>query len=397
MNELEYAFDTINGTPFEKLAADYLRAKGYEVHESGLKGTDGGWDARVEMGGQHGIAHASTQNDWRRKIRKDARKVHSLEEERGEDYDLFVFVTNKEINGVQELDFEDELRSEYGWNVKILHRDTILGDLRTNHHDLAERHLGVELGDDRDHLEDIRELVDERIEVVRNRDGIVEHLQDGSVVALHVVPNGITSNERKSFSGDHPPAPILWELPQYRSEARGKTIVSHFPELETPWESYGQIRNDGLVETATATGITDWKEDQYLQLNVNRGGLGLDATTVITVRRALAALADLGFTGSATVSISLLDAAGTSPPERNRGLRPFRGPTELQTDVYTTEPVAVTIGSDTVLADLEPALSEIWRELGKGTGTENIEDGEWAGNEVRLSHETLLPRPEETE
>lgn len=63
----------------------FLRTSDYNVHESGEGDADAGWDAEIEIGGREGIAHASVQNRWRRKLRGDAKKVCELEEERGED------------------------------------------------------------------------------------------------------------------------------------------------------------------------------------------------------------------------------------------------------------------------------------------------------------------------
>lgn len=394
MNELEYALFTINGTPFERLASDFLRVSGYEVHESGLKGTDGGWDARVEAGDHHGIAHASVRNDWRAKIREDASSMQELEDEQDKDYNLFVYVTNQEVTGQQELDMEAEIQSEYGWNVQIYHRENILGKLRTEEKELAAQHLGVELGSDREHLEQVRELRDERLEAIRNRTGIAEDLQDGPTVVIHVIPNGVFSNERKSLADEPPNPPIFCDLTVYRAEVRGKSVLAQ-PSMGTPWEAYGLIRNDGLYESATTMAIFEGKDKKFMRLDVSRGGPGFDASTIITVRRALSALADLGFSGSASVTVSILDASGTSLPGRNQGVRGFGGSNELRTDVYSTEPVAVTIGSDTVLKKLEPAISEVWREFGRENGTENIENSVWAGGRVRLNGDTLLEAPQD--
>lgn len=396
MNELEYALYTINGTPFERLASDFLRVSGYEVHESGLKGTDGGWDARVKAGDHRGIAHASVRDDWRAKIREDASSMQELEDEQDEDYNLFVYVTNQEVTGQQELDMESEIQSEYGWNVQIYHRENILGKIRTEEQELAEQHLGVELGTDREHLEQVRKLRDERLEAIRTRTGVAEDLQDGPTVVLHVIPNGVFSNERKSLSGETPNPPILCDLAVYRAEVRGKSVLAR-PSMGTPWEAYGLLQNDGLFETATTMAVFEGKDKKFMRLDVSRGGPGFDASTIITVRRALSALADLGFSGSASVSISLLDASGASLPERSRGVRGYGSSNELQTDVYSTEPVAVTIGSDIVLDELEPAISEIWREFGRENGTENIEDDAWVGGRVRLNGDTLLEPPQDDE
>lgn len=298
-------------------------------------------------------------------------------------------MTNQAVTGQQELDIEAEIESEYGWNVRIHHRENILGKIRTEEPGLAD-HLGVDVESERDYLEAVRDLRDERIEMIRNRSGIAEDLQAGVTVALHVVPSGVFSNERKSLSDELPELPILWEPMTVRAEARGKYLLStKNAGLREPWLSYGLLRNDGLYETVTANGIVAQGEKSYLQLNSTRASLGFDATVVLTVRRALSALETLGFRGTAAVSLSLLDASGTILSERDRGVRPFGGPNGLQTDVYATEPVSVTVGGDNLLGDLEPALSEIWREFGRPNGTKNIEGGEWNGIDIQIGDDTL--------
>lgn len=138
MDELEFALENIRGHAFEDFAMAFLRENGYQVHESGGSGPDGGWDARIELGNREGIAHVSTQKTWKRKLRSDADKVKDLEDDHGEDYDLFVFVTNQDVGGDKELDMEEEIREQYGWTLKIHHRKEILGELRQNAQDLAE-------------------------------------------------------------------------------------------------------------------------------------------------------------------------------------------------------------------------------------------------------------------
>lgn len=85
MDKLEFALETIDGGTFEALAADFLRVQDYDVHESGRTGADGGWDARIELGGRNGIVHTSTQTRWKRKLRKDAKKVKKTGEQTREE------------------------------------------------------------------------------------------------------------------------------------------------------------------------------------------------------------------------------------------------------------------------------------------------------------------------
>ena len=55
----------------------------------------------------------------------------------------------------------------------------------------------------------------------------------------------------------------------------------------------------------------------------------------------------------------------------------------LGVDRYNTEVVTASIGNrelKAVLRELEPALSELWRQFGHPEGTHNVEDGEWRGD-----------------
>jgi hypothetical protein len=44
---------------------------------------------------------------------------------------------------------------------------------------------------------------------------------------------------------------------------------------------------------------------------------------------------------------------------------------------------------EAVVRDLEPALSELWRQFGHPAGTDNVEDGEWVGE--RAVEDRTLP------
>ncbi|MDQ2050759.1 hypothetical protein RBH26_09695 [Natronolimnohabitans sp. A-GB9] len=74
-DELEFNLEIIDRRPFEQFGMAFLRALGYEVHESGASGPDGGWDRRVKLGEREGIVHMSTANRWKQKLRKDAESV----------------------------------------------------------------------------------------------------------------------------------------------------------------------------------------------------------------------------------------------------------------------------------------------------------------------------------
>lgn len=387
MDDLEFALEKIGSTRFEQLAAAYLRLQGYDVHESGHSAADGGWDARVSINGQDGIAHASVRSDWRQKIREDAESVSDLEKEKGDEYDLLVFVTNQKVTGQQELDMEKEIREEYGWDLRIEQRATLLGEIRTNHAELANEFLGVDLDTSRDQLDELLELRDERIELICDREGAASDLQLGPTIALHVIPTGIFS-QRSEYSGQVPDPPVLWKMTTPRAEIRGKESFAQDTgrDRRDTYRSYGLLRNNGLYESAKNVGFYQREDEVELPLNVSPATPGFDAYVVITARRALQKLNKMAINGSALVSVSILDApqlkGNVAVPGETR-LSNFT--MEIGEDRYVTDPVFVDIEEEPPLHPFEELLDEIWRQLGRPGGTENIEEGEWVGGNVHTT------------
>lgn len=393
MDELKFALEHIDGGTFERFTMAFLRASDYDVHESGEGGADAGWDAEVEIGGREGIAHASVQNRWRRKLREDAEKVRQLEEERREDYDLLVFVTNQSVTGVQEMDMRSEIEEEYGWNLELIHRDNILGELRQNKQDLADEFLDIDLQRDQDHLAKIEDLRDKRLEKIKNRTEYAKDLANGPAVVLHIIPNGIFS-KRKVRSADNIPDPaVFYDLVSGYSETRGKYKITYGRDGTSDEQSaYGVLRNDGLYESVTTSAIMPGgRDDLWIRGGVVSSGVGLDPSVVITVNRTLNHLSEMGFSGTAFAVLSFLDAREVKLESRQtrRGL--MRGGNHtLDTDFYTTELYPVQIEGDENIKNLEPLLSEVWRQFGHENGTPNIEDGKWDSGSVRVSQEMLL-------
>jgi len=391
MDDLEFALAKIRGHPFEDFAMAYLREQGYQVHESGSSGPDGGWDAQIELGDRKGIAHASVQETWRRKLRSDAEKVADLEEDRGEDYDLFIFVTNQDVGGVQEIDMEDEIREEYGWSLNIHHRKEILGELRQNCQGLADDFLDVDLQKDHDHIDEIKELCRDRLDKIQARKSYANDLIEGPIIILHIIPNGINSKSKR-HSGSIPDPHVLFErIPAY-GETKGKyTIVYGRNGTSDEHQSYAVLRNDGLYESVSVSAFIKKRQETWIQGFIDRSlGLGLDASVVLTARCVMGDLSDMGFSGTAFVWLSLLDADSVqlNVPGRNKRAISYNPPT-LETDHYTTEYATLQIGSENVVADLEPMLDEVWREFGED-GTPNVEDGKWALGTYSVDGETIL-------
>ncbi|ELZ84481.1 hypothetical protein C455_00072 [Haloferax larsenii JCM 13917] len=391
MDELEYALANIRGHPFENFAMAYLREQGYDVHESGSSGRDGGWDAQIELGDRNGIAHASVQGTWRQKLRSDAEKVEDLEEDRGEHYDLFVFVTNQDVTGRQELDMEDEIRDEYGWKLRVHHREEILGELRQNSQDLAEDFFDADLQKDQDHIDEIEEILEKQLDDIQTRESYASDLIEGPAVVLHVIPNGVLS-KNTTRSGSIPEPSVLFERLTSYGESKGKYTISYGSGGSgSEHHSYAVLENDGLYESASVDAFHEKHNDLWLQGFIQDGvGIGLDASVVLAARRTMEDLTKMGFSGTAFAWISLLDAGEVklvTPDALGNSLH--RSPKTIDTDRYTTEYATLQIGDKHVIEGLEPVLDELWREFGADESP-NIEDGQWARGTFKSNGETIL-------
>lgn len=393
MDDLEFALANLDGMTFEAMAMAYLRDEGYDVHESGGSGADGGWDARLEIGGKQGIAHASVQYQWRQKLRNDAEKVRDLEEERGMDYDLLVFLTNQTVTGAQELELEDEIEDEYGWKLRIIHRDNILGEMRQNKQDLAEDYLDIDLGHDRDHLAEIEGLRDERLAEIRNREGMASGIAGGPTLALHIIPNGIFAHSKVRSASDIPDPSVLCDIHAGYPETRGKYKITYGRMGNSEEDdAYAIIQNDGLYESVTTSATTNFgSKPPTIQGGIRRSSLGLDPSVVLTVRDALNDLSEMGFSGTAFASLSLMEAEDVEMDSATDigGIRVDQSRT-FGTDFYKTELYPLSIGDEEIIEDLEPLLSELWHQFGYEGGTPNIEDGQWNRGSIPLNGETLL-------
>jgi len=396
MGQLEFALENIDGGTFEDLTMAYLRAEGYNVHESGRPGPDGGWDARVKLGERTGVAHVSSEQRWERKLRADAESVADLEKERDDDYDLFVFVTNQNVKGTQELDMEEEITDHYGWTLKLHHRKNIIGEIQQNSPEVAGEFLDIDLGTDHDLQRRIRELRDQRVEQIRNREGDCRGLIDGPAVALHLIPYGIYTHEPVRSATDVPDPVVLGDLFTTTVSTRGKHKIAFgrnrsFGHTPDEYASYGVLRNDGLYETVNREmiGVHPDTGEAWLTGHVQGSGPGLDASVVIATQRTLTGLREIGFSGSVLASLSLIDAAGTKLSTPRNYDRLYEPPA-LEPNLYSTMLHPVPIKREGTIEDVEPMLSEVWREFGHEEGTMNIENGTWTGGRMKIGGEMLL-------
>lgn len=386
MNELDYALETVDEGTFENLAAAFLRSRGYRTREIGVTDRLEGWNARVAMRVRSGIAHASIAEDWRAQLRADAETLKRMEEERGERYHLFVFVTNQDVTGQQEFDMEDEIAEEYGWRLRLYHRQDLLGEIYNHVPGLAKHHLDVNLGFDTDHRANLEELLAERLNAIQERREEATELEPGPAVAVHVVPNGIFSTRKTRSTADVPDPSVLAGPDSTAVDARGKLKVAYdYEDADGTLgcRGYALLRNDGLYESSTRRLFYESERGDLLLRSCAEGeDPGLDAAVVVAMRNALAHLSRMGYSATASVWVSVLDAAGAKL-DCGRVEQSAASSPALGVDRYSTEVVTASIDDrehEGVVKDLEPALSELWREFGYPAGTYNVEDGEWIGD-----------------
>jgi len=242
-----------------------------------------------------------------------------------------------------------------------------------------------------DKLEELKQVRDDRIELIRNREGIAAQLEPGAMTAVHVLPaaaaNGLST---------HIPAS---DLPEPRP--LGETINGDDMTAETryawtqggddDWYAYGLIHNDGLYEAVGNTMFSMWDDETMIQSQVTRGNMGLDASIIVAVTRALNAFNELDIAGPVYVFVSLLDAADYKLDD-SRGLpaRLLPGSRIIGTDVFTTPPAELPLDTDNVTADLEHTIDAIYHQMSWEDGSPNYTDGEWTGGNVTINGEELL-------
>lgn len=390
MKALDYAIDTVDEETFANLAAAFIRSRGYRTKEGIERGE---WGARVWMRARPGIACASVEPDWQSELRTSARKVKRLEHDGNTDYELFVFVTNQDVTGLQEFEMEDEIRREFGWRLRLYHRQDLLGEIYNTTPGLAKHHLDVNLGFETGHLATLEELRDERLDAIEERKDEATDLRRGPVVVLHVIPNGIFSTEKRRASADlpDPHLPSGRDSPALDTRSELKIAYDHPEDTEqtaagVEYTEYALLRTDGLYEAVT-TVLFEQSETGVILRSGRNSAPNLDASVVFTVNESLSQLAAIGFSATASVWITVLGGEDVhmSPDEGDLSV-------SLGFERYTTKVATASIGTHettTVLADLEPILSELWRAFGYPDGTPQVEAGEWVGETVSLGSQRL--------
>ncbi|MDG5761909.1 ATP-binding protein [Natronococcus sp. A-GB1] len=241
-----------------------------------------------------------------------------------------------------------------------------------------------------DMLEELKQLRDDRIGLIHNRDGLASALEPGAMTVVHVLPTAMIGDI------DHIPASTLPVPKPLGDTINGDDMTAEARYAWTrgggdDWYAYGLLRNDGLYEAVGNRMFSLWNDESMIQAKVSRQNMGLDASIIVGVQRALSAFEELGFTGPIYTFISLLDAAEYKLDD-SRGLPStfLPGNRTIGTDVFTTPPAELTTSTDTIATELEPIINTIYHQMSWEDGSPNYTDGEWTGGSVKINSKQLL-------
>ena len=185
--DLEIALEKVDSGTFERLATDILSERGYEVSPTEGTGADGGRDADLRRGNKTGVAHFTTRNDWKQKLRTDIQKTV----DHGLDRDFVVFVINQLPEPPRVVDeVRDRLQEEFGFPTTVLTRADLRTQLTTRNPYLAEEHLGIDAAKPTtDPIEEMETLKDERLSMIESQSNSLPNaLPSGPCAVLHLFP-----------------------------------------------------------------------------------------------------------------------------------------------------------------------------------------------------------------
>jgi tetratricopeptide (TPR) repeat protein len=149
---------------FERLCVALLHRNGF-LDIVPIEPQDGGRDAeeRPRVGrageGHPALFQFSMERNWKSKLRSDAKKLQA----RAEEFDTYVFVTNRIARGVDTDLLRTEFRERYGWNLVVYSREWLRFQLEEVHSDLAAKYLAVEMRNSGSELAGIIDI-DDKIE-----------------------------------------------------------------------------------------------------------------------------------------------------------------------------------------------------------------------------------------
>ncbi|WP_313696073.1 restriction endonuclease [Halorarum halobium] len=375
--QVENAIRDIDADDWEQLCSDILRADGHDVKPTATgSGGDGGKDALISRGGRDGIAHYTTRKKSRTKskLKKDADKAAAHDR----DYDVFVFMTNQKIGGAVVDDLVDDHREEYGWELKIWHRETVRNFLMGSEPELAASHLGV---DPRASYLDGKQQIDDYhedcIQNIATRDQLDIPLADGPVLTLHLLPNGHDTVRYVDTPSELPLPPIYGKDKGVDQVQIGDAVYSVSDRLsymgDTSQEQPGYTRLDehGRFEAA---GTSPFMQDSRTG-EVVLSGEHMEVDLARTLKGALRCLKTLEVSPPVYLYVTVQDVKDVQL-QSSKGNSPMGGG-GFGTDSYAPPAVEVSSFDNSAPELLREPVNRIWTKARWNNGSPFYNDDGW--------------------
>ena len=365
--DLEIALEKVDAGTFEKLAADILSERGYDVSPTEGTGADGGRDADLRRGDETGVAHFTTRNDWKQKLRTDAQKTV----DRDLDRDFVVFVINQLPEPPRVVDeARDRLQEEFGFPVTILTRADLRTQLTTRNPYLAEEHLGIAAAKPTtDPIEEMEALKDDRLSMIETRSNSLPNaLPRGPCAVLHLFPVGMFSTDYGVPPSELPSPPFFGGGRSYQTgKPAGDGVVSINTRFQEEHPEYVFLAEDGYIEAVTTLAFEQTTVDAFTPIEPNHVDPEVGKYLMQTVPGSLDALAELGAQPPVYAFVTLLGVEDYQFPTSIAGaslgasLRPF---SEREEPKYC---ILETMEDDGT--GLRRSLDRLWQRAGRQNGS----------------------------
>ena len=259
---------------------------------------------------------------------------------------------------------ERELFEEYGWRIHIKDFARLRKDLMDpDNHDLAQEHLHV---DPRNALADPKEAVQELYELqigrLRNRQPPYGTLDDGPLVAVHVIPVESISDPPEMIATDLPKPPTFRSR-SFGTRGYGDFVITapHADFDDQVFSEYVYLDGDGWLEAATTRLTIDRSETPGI-------GWFVDREVVDLVSQICEMYQNCGIVPPFYVYVTLIDATDY-PIEKPQKIWGPTATRPIGEDVFRLKCTKIENFEDDVALALREPFYRLWNRTGWSNGS----------------------------
>lgn len=368
-SRIEATIHALDGKRLERLMADLLEREGYDVDPTSTSGPDGGREAFLFAEGRDGILHCSVQDDWEGKAHDDAEKAETRFDQ---EFDFYIFATNADPAGSKRDRVEDELTEEWGMQANVWDYERIREKLVGNpeNHGLIREHLSVDPARPfvsiESEIDDLYEDLLSRIQRREAPDGKI--VEEGAIVAVHVLPQEAIDEHHDRYVGELPNPPLFDKKDGF-SEERPKLKISKSTRRagSNGRQRYTAIHRDG------------WTEGVLVENTIQTIRTSIDGNIVKFVDTSIAAFQEAEIPPPYFVYVAILDAEGYVIDIPFNMADPVGGQRKIADSEVRLNRVRIDDVEANVAEEMRKSLDQLWRYFGweKSQSYKEItEDGE---------------------